>query len=392
MKLATVFKLMIFSLVLVSCSGSGDNDEQTEEQNYHVISGNISDADGKKAKLMVFEGGKETFIDSCIVAEGKFELKTRTKELREYLIFLGDEVPIILFLDENSNGVEISGPLSGIGENYEVKGSEASVSVHDYMVYLKQFYQTEMDLIQQINSINPADTKLIDPLMAKLDSISAIQREYAIEHIMKDTTSPFSWMLLRELIPSTGMQNFDPADIIYFEKVSAGMKSKYPYSEYPTYIDQDIENIKAQFAAPPSLDEISPAPEIALSDFNGKIIALSSLKGKVVLVDFWASWCMPCRQENPNVVKMYEKYKDKGFTVYSVSLDENKEAWKKAVEADNLSWPNHVSDLKGWSSDAAAAYGVNAIPATFLLDRDGNIIAKNLRGNQLEQKLQELLD
>jgi thiol-disulfide isomerase/thioredoxin len=129
-----------------------------------------------------------------------------------------------------------------------------------------------------------------------------------------------------------------------------------------------------------------------LNDTNGKAIALSSLQGKVVLVDFWASWCMPCRQENPNVVRMYEKYKDKGFTVYSVSLDESKDAWVKAIKDDNLSWPNHVSDLKGWQSSAAALYGVSSIPATFLLDKEGNIIAQNLRGAELEQKLQEILD
>ncbi len=101
---------------------------------------------------------------------------------------------------------------------------------------------------------------------------------------------------------------------------------------------------------------------------------------------------MPCRQENPNVVRMYDKYKDKGFTVYSVSLDESKDAWLKAIKDDNLSWPNHVSDLKGWQSSAAALYSVTSIPATFLLDREGNIIAKNLRGPELEQKLQQVLD
>lgn len=132
------------------------------------------------------------------------------------------------------------------------------------------------------------------------------------------------------------------------------------------------------------------APEISLSDTTGNTVALSSLRGKYVLIDFWASWCGPCRAENPNVVRMYNKFKDKGFAIYSVSLDKAKENWTRAIRNDNLSW-THVSDLKFWQSEAAQQYGVQAIPATFLLDKDGKIIAKNLRGDALEQKLEEVL-
>lgn len=132
------------------------------------------------------------------------------------------------------------------------------------------------------------------------------------------------------------------------------------------------------------------APDISLSDTTGTPVALSSLRGKYVLLDFWASWCGPCRQENPNVVRMYNKFKDKGFAIYSVSLDQAKANWTKAIRNDNLTW-THVSDLKFWQSAAAQQYGVQAIPATFLLDKDGKIIAKNLRGDALEQKLEEVL-
>ena len=134
----------------------------------------------------------------------------------------------------------------------------------------------------------------------------------------------------------------------------------------------------------------SVAPDIALNDTTGKAVALSSLRGNYVLVDFWASWCGPCRAENPNVVRMYNKFKDKGFTIYSVSLDRTKGEWERAIRNDNLPW-THVSDLKFWQSTAAQQYGVQAIPATFLLDKDGKIIAKNLRGDALEAKLDEVL-
>ncbi|MFZ4102633.1 MAG: redoxin domain-containing protein [Sphingobacterium thalpophilum] len=131
------------------------------------------------------------------------------------------------------------------------------------------------------------------------------------------------------------------------------------------------------------------APEFALSDTSGKAIPLSSLKGKHVLLDFWAAWCGPCRQENPNVVNAYQQFKDKGFTVFGVSLDRDKKSWLAAIREDNLNW-QHVSDLKYWSSEAAALYGVSSIPRNFLLDPDGRIIARDLRGPDLLDKLNQI--
>lgn len=140
------------------------------------------------------------------------------------------------------------------------------------------------------------------------------------------------------------------------------------------------------------------APELAYKDPEGNVRKLSDLQGNIVLVDFWASWCRPCRYENPNLVKAYKKYKDAnfknadGFEIYSVSLDRKKDDWVKAIKQDNLTWDNHVSDLKFWQSEAAAKYGVTGIPASFLVDSEGVIIAKNLRGGTLDRTLDKLVE
>lgn len=166
-----------------------------------------------------------------------------------------------------------------------------------------------------------------------------------------------------------------------YEAVRDGLQAQYANNPFVQHVTQKLAT---------SLAAGMMAPEIEMKDPEGNTRKLSDLRGKVVMVDFWASWCRPCRQENPNVVRMYHKYHSAGFEIYSVSLDKGRTEWVKAIQDDGLVWPNHVSDLRGWTSSGGATYGITSVPSTVLIDRQGRIIAKNLRGPDLERKLQEI--
>lgn len=166
-----------------------------------------------------------------------------------------------------------------------------------------------------------------------------------------------------------------------FEAIDNGLKEKYADNQFVKYVDNKVRT---------NLGPGRMAPEIAMQDPDGKTRKLSDLRGQVVMIDFWASWCRPCRMENPNVVRLYKQYHDKGFEIYSVSLDKDRRQWLLAIEQDGLEWPNHVSDLNGWTSSGGASYGITSVPSTVLVDRQGRIIARNLRGEQLANKLKEI--
>lgn len=195
--------------------------------------------------------------------------------------------------------------------------------------------------------------------------------------------------MLRAEPPSLGVINLLQSKVIdadqHFDTylaVAEKVKKEWPNDEYAKGFVDMVEKMK-------TLAIGQPAPEIALPNPDGEVVKLSSMKGKYVLVDFWAKWCGPCRHENPNVVRVFHKFKDKGFTVFGVSLDRKKEDWLKAIEEDKLEW-THVSDLKYWQSEAAKTYNITGIPFSLLLDPNGVIIAKNLRGAALEKKLAEV--
>jgi len=394
-----ILKYALALIVMTTAFTSCDNRPKDSDIEGRFIDVELEGAeDGTKIQLFSFQEGKEVLIDSTVVKEGQFRLETKTKELRfYYMMYKEGEVPVVLFLDEDSEGVTISGNVEKLAENYEVTGSKYSEEFKDYQDFSYQFIDGKTAIYTEVKQIGMADSSKVKILIDKLDSLNNITKMYAADYIAKDPASPVSWMMLNEFYPTTGLEGYDMSQLENFDIVAKAIREKYSYSEYPALIEKDVQALRNQIemmeqqkAMQSSAATSQLAPDIQLEDPNGNVIALSSLKGKVVLLDFWASWCKPCRQENPNVVAAYNKYKNEGFTIYSVSLDEDKAAWEKAIVADNLSWVNHVSDLKGWQSSAAALYGVQSIPASFLIDANGAIIGQNLRGAALEQKLQEV--
>ena len=166
-----------------------------------------------------------------------------------------------------------------------------------------------------------------------------------------------------------------------YKKIRDALVGQYADNDFVRHIDSRLRS---------ALIAGMEAPDIALPNPQGDTLRLSALRGKVVLIDFWASWCGPCRRENPHVVRLYERFHDKGFEIFSVSLDQSRDKWLDAIQKDGLRWPCHVSDLRGWNSAAGRLYGISSIPATVLVDREGNILARNLRGAELERKLTEI--
>lgn len=352
------------------------------------ISGKISGVPG----LTLFieapsDKGTIPVAEGQINPDGRFSIIGNIPGLGYYFLRLGDEknslIPITLIpgdhLTINTSGNSfVSKPNAG--------GTSWSRTMNRYLGEFDKFQQTQARL--QLNQEKRSKEEVSKLFLEAKSKMEAFSRT----NMMKDPSNAYNIILSMDLLPSVSFDDWDPSNLNTLRLVTEAFEKKYagqPAAE--TFRNQyaQIENAYYEFAS--SVNGTVPAPEIALANPFGKIMKLSDLKGKVVLIDFWASWCGPCRAENPNVVKMYQKFKNKGFTIFSVSLDEDASKWKEAISKDKLEWDFHVSDLKGWKSSVVANYGVEGIPFTVLVNKEGKIIGKNLRGEKLEETLNELL-
>ena len=388
-------------------------------------------------------------IDTLEVKEGKFEF-TFDSDLPRSWYKLGLDQRNSFDVILGNEDIKITGDFNQLSNSVDIKASDENGLLKDYLTYYQQDQAARKAIVKKVNNSEAVRNRVkrLQAIQGMMDSLDILKNKYH-QKLAKDhptlfigkladfyafdsTTNADSYFTAedfqdRELFMASFYQNkvltyfqrfvpknlanwdqranfilgltaaqtegreFAYLSLIYLFRSVAPEKAREIAVRYQREYPQSPQASQLLAAIPkggPSIGE--EAPDIVLQDTTGAQKPLSSLKGQYVLLDFWASWCGPCRRENPNVVKVYNEFKSKGFTIYSVSLDNNRDKWLAAIDKDQLAW-HHVSDLKGWGSDGAALYKVRSIPATYLIDPEGKIIAKNLRGAQLEQTLRKTL-
>jgi len=389
------FKFLIISIsVLLFACGESKKENSSASATENTVSGKIENGAGKTIYLEGFNMNGTFKIDSVIIGkDGEFKL-TGPAKTNFYRVGFDNTNYILLSIDSLDKEVKIKANADTLSKNYSVDGSEFSKDILEFVNEQTPYINNRSKIMNAFNSGDQNDTAVMGAAQRSIMRLDRAFNSFVVNFVDKHPKSTATFLALSYLDPMMQL------DVI--KKVEKAIAE----SMYNSPLHVDILNKIGQLESQKQINDAqlveqermmghlkngSAAPEINLASHQGGNLSLSSLKGKVVLIDFWASWCGPCRQENPNVVKLYNKYKSKGFTVYSVSLDKDKTKWLNAIQQDGLVWPNHVSDLKFWQCEAAQTYGVTSIPFTVLIDKDGKIIDKNLRGTQLEAKLKEIL-
>ncbi|MFT3936106.1 MAG: TlpA disulfide reductase family protein [Chitinophagaceae bacterium] len=334
-----------------------------------LINGKIS---GLKEQSMVFltdaNDAKDT-IAKGLVKKGVFELKGSLREpILVSLFFKDAQKRTILFLDNNK--ITVEGNIDNL-QKLTVTGSPSQTDFQAFQDTFNPLFDKYTKASQRMKTEGMTDS--LQMQAAKTFTAIQEQVEMFLQHHTASPVSPFLLLVTAQLSD----------DITVLEKRFNTLEQPAQTNYYGKYLRQMIDDAKIGAVG-------SDAMDFTQNDAEGKPVSLSSYKGKYVLLDFWASWCGPCRMENPNVVNTYAQFKDKNFTVLGVSLDKAKNPWLKAINDDKLTW-THVSDLKFWNNEIAVKYHIQSIPQNFLIDPSGKIIAKNLRGPALKEKLCQLL-
>lgn len=374
MKHNFLYSLLLLTATLGACNKIGSKNNQSKGA--YSIKGQLQNQ--TSGNIYLSELGEQQFVfrdTATINSDGSFVFEGKLAEPNIYRISLTDQNMMLLVIDTPS--IEVKADAKDLRKTSEVKNSKETALLKDLMGHMDRVQSKAAGLEKRFVAAQNANQQ---------DSMQYLQEQYMA--LPKDNAKAVKRFIRsnpRSLVASyaaLSMLNPDE-DFAFADSISVVFEKINPDSKYAKILKTKLESSR-------NLAVGQQAPDISLPSPEGQPVNLSSLKGKYVLIDFWASWCGPCRQENPNVVRMYQKYKDKGFEIFGVSLDESKEKWTTAIAKDQLSWP-HVSDLKGWNSAAARLYNIEAIPQTLLLDKEGKIIAKNLRGKDLENKLASLL-
>lgn len=378
-------------LIFITLLGCNSNNNTFE------IAGLLSNSNKETIYLAELTQEELVNIDSAQITEkGYFEFSGTINSPKYCIVKLADNNYITVIVKPNEK-IKIKADANYLARNYLITGSEDSRLIKELNDKINRVVESidSLSKVYKDNYYNPDREKIKNELNAKFEEIRTNTRNYTFHFIDNNPNSFATIMALyMQLTPRENVLSIKN-DFEYFKKVDSVMYLKYPDAEAVKLLHEQVTDTEIRLKSEKlyhdrlNIDVI--APDIILPSPSGELLSLHSLKGKFVLLDFWASWCPPCREENPNLVANYRKYKQSGFEIFQVSLDKTKENWVKAIEDDNLNWL-HVSDLGYWNSSVVKLYNIQGIPTNLLLDKEGKIIAKNLRGESLNNKLKEIFN
>ncbi len=382
-----VWILALTGVMLVSCSNKKE----------FRIEGTLHNGAGKKVEVRTLFMNKWAPADSAEVDKNDHFVLSSEVEQPTFALLQTLQNHFITLIVKPGDRITVNADYENIENQHSIEGSEDTQFFEDFLSHLRENAKklNELKRIYRDSAKSPRFNDILANLNSRSAEILKDQQTYAKKFVEEHLNSLASMLVLYQQI-SPGRYILDPVqDFKYYVMVDSALNAEYPKADPVIAFHAQMTGLRERRREQDDINRMlgigKIPPDIALPTPDGDTLQLSSLRGKVVLLDFWASWCGPCRRENPNLVKEYNRFHRKGFDIFQVSLDRTKEAWLNGIKQDHLEQWHHVSDLGYWQSSVVKLYHIQGIPTNYLLDKNGKIIAKNLRGQALAQKLEEIL-